>query len=122
MPIFQKSKGFRVPTLHISFSSNNVLASLVDTKGIVVFTFSSGRLKYKGSNKGTHAAAQHLAFCVAQETLNYGFFSIWLKLKGLGKGRNSMVKDLSKGGLSITKIFDTTPTAFNGCKIFRSSL
>lgn len=119
--IFQKKKK-KLSTLYIFFSSNNTIASLVDFIGNVVFSVSSGHLNYKGSNKGTHAAAQHLCFFVAQEAAKYGLYSVELKIKGIGKGRSSVVKDLLKGGLKVTKIFDNTAVVFNGCKVFKSKL
>lgn len=119
--IFQKKKK-KLSTLYILFSSNNTIASLVDFIGNVVFSVSCGHLKYKGSNKGTHAAAQHLCFFVAKEAIKYGFYSIELKIRGVGKGRSSVVKDLLKGGLKVTKISDLCASVFNGCRVFKGKL
>lgn len=120
MKIFQKLKNLRVPTLFFSFSSNNTIASLVNANGTSLFTISSGHLGYKGTKKGTQAASQHLAFIIAQKTIKSGFRSLSLQIKGLGKGRNSVVKDLQKAGLSTLKVFDATLCPYNGCRIMKS--
>ena len=120
MTIFQKSKNTRFYNLHILFTSNNTVVTLLDFNGKIKFTTSSGQLDYKNSQKRSQSTTQHLAFFVAREILKYGITSINLRIKGLGKGRNFIVKNLVKAGLSIKNLYDLTPLTFNGCRSVKS--
>lgn len=121
MTIFQKNRIVKVFTLYIFFSSNNTIVTLVDFNGRIKFTISSGQLNYKNSQKKNQATTQHLAFFIAQKTLRYSIASVNLRVKGLGKGRNSILKDLTKSGLFLAKLYEISPLAFNGCKIVNRS-
>lgn len=104
-------------SLHFFFSANNTIISLLDSNGNIKFTTSSGQLKYKNSQKKNQATTQHLVFLIAQKTLKSNIAFVNLKIKGLGKSRNSIVKDLLKAGLFVMNIYDLTPLSFNGCRI-----
>ena len=121
MTIFQKNKVIKTFTLHIFFSGNNTILTLLDFNANIKFTISCGQLRYKNSQKKNQATTQHLAFFVAKEILKNNIASVNLKIKGLSKGRNSIVKDLIKAGLFITNIHDQTPLSFNGCRIGKRS-
>jgi small subunit ribosomal protein S11 len=101
----------------IHCSTNNTLASLVDSKGKLVFTISSGYLKYKGSKKSTQVASQQVIYHLAQKALTLGFNNIIVKIKGIGRGRNSVVKELCKAGLTLSRVTEWTPIPYNGCRI-----
>lgn len=121
MTIFQKNKVIKTFTLHIFFSGNNTILTLLDFNANIKFTISCGQLRYKNSQKKNQATTQHLAFFVAKEILKNNIASVNLKIKGLSKGRNSIVKDLVKAGLFIANIHDQTPLSFNGCRIGKRS-
>lgn len=101
----------------IHCTANNTLASLVDSKGKLIFTISSGYLKYKGSKKSTQIASQQVIYHLAQKTLMLGYNNIIVKIKGIGRGRNSVTKELAKAGLTLSRVVEWTPTAYNGCRI-----
>ena len=53
---------------------------------------------------------------VATKALNLGFDSVMIKIKGLGYGKFSAIRALSKSKLSVTKIIELTSIAHNGCR------
>lgn len=103
--------------IYVRCSSNNTIVSLVNSEGKLISTFSSGHLQYKGSKKSTQIAAQQVISHLGKKALAMGYSQFLVKIKGIGRGRNSVVKELKKAGLDIIKIVDLTPIPYNGCRI-----
>ena len=103
--------------ISIRCSSNNTIASLINPQGDLITTITSGHLKYKGSRKGTQIASQQVIFCLGEKALMLGYTRFLVKIKGIGKGRNSIIKELRKAGLELVKVVDVTPVPHNGCRI-----
>ena len=83
-------------TICVKCSSNNTIISLVNPEGSIITTLSSGHLKYKGSRKGTQTASQQVIYCFGEKILELGYDRFIVKIKGIGKGRSSVIKELKK--------------------------
>nr|YP_010248088.1 30S ribosomal protein S11 [Micractinium variabile]AGZ19416.1 30S ribosomal protein S11 [Chlorella sp. ArM0029B]QTK15939.1 30S ribosomal protein S11 [Micractinium variabile] len=102
--------------IHIQSTRNNTIITLTDLQGNCKFWSSAGNIGFKNSRKSTSYAAQAVAEMVATKALNLGFDSVMIKIKGLGYGKFSAIRALSKSKLSVTKIIELTPIAHNGCR------
>ena len=102
--------------LFIQSTQNNTIITLTDMEGNLKFWSSAGNLGFKNSRKSTSYAAQAVAENVAIKALNLGFNSIVLKIKGLGYGKLTAIKAISKSKLNILKIIELTTIAHNGCR------
>ncbi len=108
----QSQKGI----IYIQSTRNNTLLTLTDLKNSTQFWTSAGCLGFKNSRKSTTYAAQAAADKLANKALNLGFFSVIVKIKGLGYGKEACVRTIYKSKLIITKIEETTPLSHNGCR------
>lgn len=103
-----------IATIHSSF--NNTIVSLTDMAGNVLTWSSGGKVGYKGSRKSTPFAAQLAAEEVTKTAVEMGLKKVRVVIKGPGGGRDSAVRAMNAGGLSVTMITDATPIPHNGCR------
>lgn len=102
--------------IHIQSSRNNTIITLTDLQGNTKYWTSAGSIGFKNSRKSTTYSAQAAAEILASKALNLGFYSVIVKIKGLGYGKESAIRALYKSKLVITKIIEMTPIAHNGCR------
>ena len=112
-----KKKETNLNVISLQCTSNNTIGSLINSEGKLITTLSSGYLKYKGSRKGTQIASQQVIYYLGERALELGYDRILVKIKGIGKGRNSAIKELRKEGLQLIKVVDSTKVAYNGCRL-----
>ena len=101
---------------HIRATFNNTVISIADSKGAVIAWSSSGRAGFKGSRRSTAFAASVVAQEVARQAVGRGMQEVEVRVQGPGAGRESAIRALQAGGLSITTIKDVTPMPHNGCR------
>ena len=102
---------------HIFASFNNTIITLTDLTGNTLCWASSGTAGFKGSRKSTPFAAQLAAQSVAQTARSdFNVREIDVFVKGPGPGRESSIRSLQAGGLSVLSITDITPLPHNGCR------
>ncbi|MFQ5503661.1 MAG: 30S ribosomal protein S11 [Planctomycetota bacterium] len=101
---------------HIQATFNNTIITICDPAGETLCWSSAGAIGYKGSRKSTPFAAQRAAENVAEKARRMGVQEIEVFVKGPGSGRESAIRALSTGGLSIKVIQDVTPLPHNGCR------
>lgn len=109
----QKMKEGRI---YIYSSYNNILLSLTDLNGNVLYWTSAGRIGFKGAKKGTPFAASKVAEAMSQVAYKLKIKRIKILVKGTGSGRDSAIRSLAARGLDITSIKDVTPVPHNGCR------
>lgn len=101
----------------INVSYNNTIITLTDVEGNVLSVKSGGSLGFKGSKKKTAYAGQCVANEILKEINNFNIPNIIIKVKGAGQGRDSSIQTLlNQTKVSIEKIIDVTPIAYNGCR------
>lgn len=106
-----------LPALLVNCTINNTLASFISPCGKTLHAISCGHLKYKGANKGSRVASQHLVTVIGMKILDKGYDKLIVRVKGFGKGRNIVVQELNKLGLHIAEIQNKDKKPFNGCRI-----
>ena len=102
--------------LAIESTYNNTKAVLTDAKGNTLAWSSSGALGFKGAKKGTPFAAAKIGETLSQKAEGMGLKDVHVVIKGVGSGRESVVRGFIAKGYNILSIKDTTPVPHNGPK------
>jgi small subunit ribosomal protein S11 len=102
--------------LSIEATFNNTKAVVSDTKGNVLFWSSSGSLGFKGAKKGTPFAASKVGEVLAEKATTAGIKDVRVVVKGVGSGREPLIRAFVATGIELVSIKDRTPVPFNGPK------
>lgn len=102
---------------HVQATFSNTVITVTDMEGNTKSWASSGSVGFKGCKRASKIAAQAAAEHVAKKAVQLGFASVEVRLKGAIGGKESSVRGLQIGGLSILRIRDVTPVAHNGCRL-----
>lgn len=114
-PNQRKIKG-RLGKLCISSTKNNTILTLMDTSGNTKGWASSGSIGFKNARKSTTYAAQGAAESMVKKTKTLGYTHLRILIKGVGRGKQSCVRALSKSQLKIVSLEDKTGIPHNGCR------
>jgi small subunit ribosomal protein S11 len=101
---------------HIQASFNNTIITITDKQGNTLTWSTPGTVGFSGSKKSTPFAAQVAAQDVAKKAKSMGIKEVDVYVKGPGAGRESAIRALQAGGLTIKLIKDVTPVPHNGCR------
>jgi len=102
--------------IYLSCSYNNLIMTLTNSNGDVLFWSSAGKLGFKGAKKGTSFAASKVAEAMSFAIDKAKIKSVKIFVKGIGAGRVSALKSLAAKGLNIISVKDTTAIPHNGCR------
>jgi len=102
--------------LYVSSSYNNTILTLTDPRGNVLHWTSAGSIGFKGTKKGTPFAASKAAEAMFLATQKLGIEKVAVFVKGIGAGRESVVRSIVARGLDIISITDITSIPHNGCR------
>lgn len=102
--------------IYISSSYNNTILTLTDPQGNTLTWTSAGNVGFRGTKKGTPFAASKVAEVLAQRAQKLGIDKVEILVKGIGSGRESVIRSLANKGLEIVSIQDVTPVPHNGCR------
>lgn len=100
--------------VYITATFNNTLVTITNDKGDAVSWSSSGSRGFKGTRKSTPYAASLAVEDAAKRALEKGMKTVDVFVKGPGSGRESALRGVKAGGLSIASITDITPIPHNG--------
>ncbi len=100
--------------LHIEATFNNTKAVLTDEKGNVVISSSAGALGFSGARKSTPYAAAKVGELLGEKALIIGLKEVSVIIRGVGVGRESVLRAFSGKGMQICSIKDATPVPHNG--------
>ncbi|HQV64642.1 MAG TPA: 30S ribosomal protein S11 [Candidatus Paceibacterota bacterium] len=100
--------------LHIQATYNNTKVVLTDKDGNAIMSASSGSLGFKGAKKSTPFAAAKIGEVLAEKAQMIGLKEVDIIVKGVGSGRESVIRSFIARGVDITSIKDKTPVPFNG--------
>ena len=103
--------------IYVSTTKNNTIITLVDNKNNTKGWSCSGSLGFKNARKSTTYAAQAAAENIVKKVKVLGYTHLRLIVKGLGRGKQSCLRALSKSGLKIISIEDKTGIPYNGCRL-----
>ena len=110
------STRLREGKVYLSCSYNNIIMTLTNPDGNVLFWSSAGKLGFKGAKKGTSFAASKVAESMVFAVEKAKIKKLKIFVKGIGAGRVSALKSLAAKGLNIISIKDTTSIPHNGCR------
>ncbi|MDD5551713.1 MAG: 30S ribosomal protein S11 [Candidatus Pacebacteria bacterium] len=102
--------------LYIKATYNNMIITVTDEEGNVVFWSSAGHVGFKGTKKGTPFAATKVAEVVSSVLQKTGMREIAVFIRGVGQGREAALRSLANRGVNIISIKDVTPIPHNGPK------
>lgn len=105
-----------VGVVHVHASYNNTLISLTDQQGNVLGWSSAGAMGFRGPRKATPYAASMVIRNLAEKVQPYGVREVYVKVSGIGGGRDSAVRALNANGINVLSIKDVTPIPHNGCR------
>lgn len=95
---------------------NNTIITFCDLSGKTIAWSSSGKNRFKGAKKATPFAAQVATESLGTVFKNHAVREVFIRLKGLGLGRDSVIRTINNMGLKIISISDVTPIPHNGCR------
>jgi len=100
--------------VYITSTFNNTLVTVTNDKGDALGWSSAGARGFKGTRKSTPYAANLAVEDVVKKIVEKGLKSADVFVKGPGSGRDSSLRGIKNGGLSISSISDITPMPHNG--------
>ena len=99
---------------YITSTFNNTLITITNDKGDTIGWSSAGAAGFKGTRKSTPFAATSAMEAVVKKAVAKGLKTVEVYIKGPGSGRDSALRAIKSGGLSISLIADITPIPHNG--------
>lgn len=116
--IVKKKKNAAVVTSHgkayITATFNNTLVTVTNDKGETLSWSSAGARGFKGARKSTPYAASLAMEDAIKKVVEQGLKTVDVYVKGPGSGRESALRAIKSGGVSISMIADVTPMPHNG--------
>ncbi len=100
--------------LYIEATFNNTKAILTDEKGNAVVSSSAGALGFSGARKSTPYAAAKVGEFLGEKGMMIGLKEASVVIRGVGAGRQSVLRAFSSKGVQIKSIKDATPVPHNG--------
>jgi small subunit ribosomal protein S11 len=102
--------------VHIDATFNNTKVLFSDKLGNALFASSSGALGFKGAKKGTPFAASKVGDVIGEKAEAIGVKEADVIVKGVGSGREPVIRAFMAHGIEINSIKDKTPVPHNGPK------
>lgn len=99
--------------VYVLATFNNTLVTVANDKGDTI-AWSSAGSRFKGTRKSTPYAATVAVEEVVKKAIAQGLKTVDVFIKGPGAGRDSALRAIKSGGLSISQIADITPIPHNG--------
>lgn len=100
--------------LHVEATFNNTKAILTDEKGNAVVSSSAGALGFSGARKSTPYAAAKVGEFLGEKGMMIGLKEASVVIRGVGAGRQSVLRAFATKGIAIRGIKDATPVPHNG--------
>ncbi len=103
-------------TIFIEATFNNTKVLFGDKVGNALFWSSAGALGFRGAKKGTPFAASKVGDLLGEKAAAIGVKEADAVVKGVGSGREPVIRAFMAHGVDITSIKDVTPVPHNGPK------
>lgn len=100
--------------LHVEATFNNTKAVLTDDKGNAIVSSSAGALGFSGARKSTPYAAAKVGEFLGEKGTMIGLKEATVIIRGVGAGRQSVLRAFATKGIQIKSIKDATPVPHNG--------
>lgn len=115
-PTKSSKKKITAGIIHIDATFNNTKVLFSDKAGNALFAASAGGLGFKGAKKGTPFAASKVGDVIGEKAEAIGVKESDVVVKGVGSGREPVIRAFMAHGIEITSIKDKTPVPHNGPK------
>lgn len=103
--------------LHVLATFNNTIITFTDKSGGVLVSSSAGACGFRGSKKSTAYAAQIAADKAAESVKHlHGTTKVDAFVKGVGLGREAVVRAMQNHDIVVESITDVTGVAHGGCR------
>jgi small subunit ribosomal protein S11 len=102
--------------INIDATFNNTKVLFADKLGNALFASSAGALGFRGAKKGTPFAASKVGDVIGEKAEALGIKEADVVVKGVGSGREPVIRAFMAHGIEITSIKDKTPVPHNGPK------
>lgn len=102
--------------IFIEATFNNTKVLFADKGGNALFWSSAGALGFRGAKKGTPFAASKVGDLLGDKAEVMGVKDADVVVKGVGSGREPVIRSFMAHGIEITSIKDITPVPHNGPK------
>ena len=112
----------RIGIAHVYTSFNNTILDITDMAGNTVTRVSGGMMTKHDRLKANPTVAMFVAKKAAEESKDVGITSVYVRIKAKtgnpapGPGAHAIVRSLSREGIKIISIADTTKTPRGGPK------
>jgi small subunit ribosomal protein S11 len=93
---------------------NNTKVVLADQQGNTLAWSSSGSLGFAGAKKGTPFAAAKVGELLADKAIQAGVKEVDVIIRGVGSGRESVLRAFAGKGIALGRVVDDTPVPHNG--------
>ncbi|CAH1254275.1 MRPS11 [Branchiostoma lanceolatum] len=103
----------QLPVIHVFANWNNTHATCTDSTGKILAQTTCGKEGFKNAKKATSVAAEVTGQSIATKALDLGINNVRLVLRGIGPGRQPIVKGVQMGGINIVSITDATRFSAN---------
>ena len=101
---------------HVEATFNNTKVLFSDKSGNTIFWTSTGSLGFKGAKKGTPFAASKVGEILAEKASAAGIKEVSVVVRGVGSGREPLIRGFIGTGIELLSIKDRTPVPHNGPK------
>jgi small subunit ribosomal protein S11 len=99
---------------HIRATYNNTLILITDERGNALASASAGGSGFSGTRKATPYAAARVAELVSEKARRMGVADLYVRVSGVGSGRDSAVRALANNCFNLLSVRDITPVPHNG--------
>ena len=102
---------------YITSTFNNTLVTITSEKGDTISWSSAGARGFKGTRKSTpYAATTAIEKTLNEAMQTYGLKTAAIYIRGIGPGRDSLLRVLRNSNLDVSKIVDRTPVPHDGIR------
>lgn len=117
----EKKKDEKIGIAYIKSTANNTIVHITDLSGETISRISGGMVTKHSRLKANPTIAMFAAKRASERALDLGFTKLYVRMSGktsigLGPGAHAAVKSLSKSGLTIINILETTKVPRGGPK------
>nr|YP_009490393.1 ribosomal protein S11 [Gracilaria spinulosa]AWH62547.1 ribosomal protein S11 [Gracilaria spinulosa] len=109
-------KNLKSIKLNILFTSNNILCTVSNIKGKVLFWTSAGSKKSRGMKKVTLTTIITILGLISEHLKRLQVENIHLNLNGFDKNKKFVLKYFKHSFFNILSITNNSMLAHNGCK------
>lgn len=111
-----KLKNKKSAILSILFTNNNIIYTLTDLMGNVLFWTSLGIQKVRGTKKLTSNSIIYRLKLISNYANKKGIKYFHIYMRGINRNKKLTIKSLKYFSLVVISLYDEMAISYNGCK------